>query len=589
MMINYFISRHSSEILISLALSIMILVCYQPVSEYDFINYDDPLYVTDNEHVQAGVTMEGILWAFRDLKSTNWHPLTWLSHMLDWQLFRANAGGHHWTSVVIHLVNAILLFYLFRLMTGSLWRSACVAALFAVHPINVESVAWVAERKNVLSTCLGLLTLLLYVFYIRKPGWKRYLPVLGAFTLGLMAKPMLVTLPFLMLLLDYWPLGRFMIHPPAEDSRSPLERSRQMPAVMSVSRLVMEKIPLLMMAAGSIALTIMAARWGGAMTTLARFPFTARLANSLNSYVSYIGKFFWPEGLAVFYPYPRQLDILQTISSGVLITSVTVLVLKQHRLRPYLLVGWFWFLGTLVPVIGLVQVGLQAMADRYAYFPLIGLFTMLVWGALDLSTRSKRGRETVIFFFALLTLVGGFVTRHQLGFWENSRTLFTHALSVTEENDIAHSNLARPLFEDGQWEDAAAHYREAIRINPRYANHYNNLGAVLVHQGKIDEAIVQYKTTLTLNPGHTGALFNMGLALESLKRWSEADAFYEAVIREDPDHRYAPLQRGMLAMKMGNYRDAAAIYQEALLRRPDDPRLKEALFRARERADGLKK
>jgi hypothetical protein len=590
MMIQRFISRYTAEILVSLTLSLMILVCYQTVSDYGFINYDDPMYVTDNEHVQGGVAMEGLLWAFRDMKSSNWHPLTWLSHMLDWQLFRANAGGHHWTNVIFHLINTILLFSLLRLMTGTLWRSACVAALFAVHPINVESVAWVAERKNVLSTCLGLITLLFYVLYTRKPGWKRYLPVLTAFALGLMAKPMLVTLPFLMLLLDLWPLGRFRMHPSAGDSRRHLEGTPRTPSwPIRYSGLLLEKIPLLLMASGSIALTILAAQTGGALPTFAHFPLNVRLANSLHSYVAYIGKLFCPWNLSVFYPHPGNLALWQTILSGLLIASVTVLILKQSRLRPYLFVGWFWFLGTLVPVIGLVQVGLQAMADRYAYLPLIGLFIMLVWGAVDFSGHSNRGRMSVIFLFALLILVGGLFTRHQLRFWESSRTLFTHALSVTERNDIAHSNLARSLFQQGDWEGAAAHYRDAIRINPLYANHYNNLGAVLVHQGKTDEAMMQYRKTLTLHPRHAGALLNMGLAMESLGRWSEADAFYEAVLRDDPDHRYAPKQRGMLAMKAESYEKAAGFFQAALIRRPGDPGLKAALLQAVECRDNPRK
>jgi len=591
MMIHRFTSRYTAEIVVSLILSLMILVCYQPVSDYGFINYDDPLYVTDNAHVQAGMTMEGLVWAFRDMKSSsNWHPLTWLSHMIDWQLFRANAGGHHWTNVVFHLVNTLLLFYVLRLMTGTLWRSACVAALFAVHPLNVESVAWVAERKNVLSTCLGLLTLLLYVFYIRKPGWKRYLPVLTAFALGLMAKPMLVTLPFLMLLLDFWPMRRFPMHPLAGDARRFTEESQQAPILpISFSGLLLEKIPLLVMASGSIAITLLAAQRGGALTTFTHFPLTVRLANSLHAYAAYIGKFFWPQDLAVFYPHPGTLVLWQTILSGLLIAFVTVLVLKQGRSRPYLLVGWFWFLGTLVPVIGLVQVGLQAMADRYAYLPLIGLFIMLVWGAEDFSGQSRRGRMAVIFLFTLLILAGGIFTRHQLRFWESGRSLFTHALSVTERNDIAHSNLARPLFQEGDWDEAVAHYREAIRINPKYANHYNNLGAVMVHQGKLDEAIVQYRMTLDLNPRHVGALFNMGLAMESLGKLSEADSFYETVLREDPDHLYAPRQRGMLAIKVGKHEEAVIIFQEALRRRPNDPGLKEALSQAHEWIDALQK
>jgi protein O-mannosyl-transferase len=579
------------EMLISLVLCLLVFAPYWPVGDYGFINYDDTIYVTDNAHVQAGLTTEGLIWAFRDMKSSsNWHPITWISHMLDWQLFRANAGGHHWMNVIFHLINTILLFSLLRLMTGTLWRSACVAALFAVHPINVESVAWVAERKNVLSTCLGLLTLLFYVFYIRKPGWKRYLPVPAFFAFGLMAKPMLVTLPFLMLLLDLWPLRRFPIHPSTGGSPQPLEGSPHAPnRQITMSGLFLEKIPLLLMASGSMALTILAAQAGGALTTFTRFPLTVRLANSLHAYTAYIGKFFWPSDLAVFYPHPGNPALWQTILSGMLIAAVTGLVLKQVRLRPYLFVGWFWFLGTLVPVIGLVQVGLQAMADRYAYLPLIGLFIMLVWGVVDFAGHSERCRMFGVFLFALLILAGGVFTRYQLRFWESSSSLFTHALLVTEQNDIAHSNLARSLFQEGDLERAVSHYREAIRINPIYPNHYSNLGAVLVHQGKMEEAMIQYRKTLDLNPRHAGALFNMGLAMESLKRWSEADAFYESVLREDPDYRFALRQRGMLAMKAGNHGEAIILFQQALRHRSDDPELKKLLTNAQERKDAMQK
>lgn len=583
-MIHRYTSRYAAEIVVSLILSMMILVCYQPVSDYGFINYDDPLYVTDNAHVQAGVTMEGFIWAFREKKSANWHPLTWFSHMLDWQLFRANAGGHHWTNVIFHLVNTILLFSVLRLMTGTLWRSACVAALFAVHPMNVESVAWVAERKNVLSTCLGFLTLLLYAFYIRKPGWRRYLPVLTVFTLGLMAKSMLVTLPFLMLLLDFWPLRRFPIHSLAEDARRLTDGSQQAPILpISVSALLLEKIPLLVMASGSIALTLLAAQRGGAMATFTHFPLTVRLANSLHAYEAYIGKLFWPQDLAVFYPHPGTLFLWQTILSGLLITSVTALILKQSRSRPYLLVGWFWFLGTLVPVIGLVQVGLQAMADRYAYVPFIGLFIMLVWGVADLFAVRDKSRIAVIISLVFLILIGGLATRHQLQYWQSSRSLFAHALKVTEKNEIAHNNLAHALYHEGDTERAIDHYREAIRINPRYTNAYNNLGTVLAHMGRFDEAIGQYRKALSLTPRHAGALFNMGLAMESLGRWSEADAYYDAVIREEPDHVYAHRQRAMVAMKKGRYEEAVAHFQAALHILPGDQGLIEALFRVMER------
>ncbi|OGP84908.1 MAG: hypothetical protein A2V87_02135 [Deltaproteobacteria bacterium RBG_16_58_17] len=584
MMIHHYTSRYIAEIVVSLILSLMILVCYQPVSDYGFINYDDPLYVTDNAHVQAGVTMEGFIWAFREKKSANWHPLTWFSHMLDWQLFRANAGGHHWTNVIFHLVNTILLFSVLRLMTGTLWRSACVAALFAVHPMNVESVAWVAERKNVLSTCLGLFTLLLYLFYIRKPGWKRYLPVLTAFALGLMAKPMLITLPFLMILLDFWPLGRFSGYLPAWDARR-LTKGLQPTAArpISFSGLLLEKIPLIVLSALSVVVTILAAAAGGALKSLDHFSMTVRLANSLHAYATYIEKVFWPGEMALFYPHPGSLTFWESIPAGLLIASVTTLVLTQSRLRPYLPVGWFWFLGTLVPVIGLVQVGLQAMADRYAYVPFIGLFIMLVWGVADLFAIGDKSRIAVIISLVFLILMGGLATRHQLQYWQSSRSLFAHALEVTEKNEIAHNNLAHAFYHEGDTERAIDHYREAIRINPRYTDAYNNLGTVLAHMGRFDEAIGQYRKALSLTPRHVGALLNMGLAMESLGRLTEADAFYEAVIREEPDHVYAHRQRAMVAMKKGRYEEAVAHLQAALHILPGDQGLIEALFRVMER------
>lgn len=578
-------------VLISGVLCLLVFAAYWPAGDYEFINYDDTLYVTDNAQVQAGLTLDGLIWAFTDMKSSsNWHPVTWISHTLDWQLFRADAGGHHWTNVIFHLINTILLFSLLRLMTGAPWRSACVAALFAVHPLNVESVAWVAERKNVLSMFFGLLTLLLYVRYTRKPAGRRYLPLLISYALGLMAKPMLVTLPFVMLLLDLWPLGRFPVQMSTGEPPKPMKGSPQTPgAPMAFYGQLLEKIPLFVMAAGSVVMTILAAQTGGALTSFTHFPLTFRLANSLHAYMTYIGKFLWPRDLAVFYPYPAGLALWQTIFSGLLIASVTVMVLKQARPRPYLTVGWLWFLGTLVPVIGLVQVGLQAMADRYAYLPLIGLFIIVVWGAADVSRNSIRNRMIVMAALPLLILSGGIYAHNQLRFWESSRTLFAHALLVTERNDIAHSNLARALFQEVDWEGAAFHYREAIRINPGYANHFNNHGAVLVHQGKPEEAIAEYRKALALNPRHAGALFNMGLAMESLGRWPDADQFYEAVLRVDPDHRNALRQRGALAMKAGKPGEAVIFFQKALRRRSPDPELKKLLLQAQEEGAVQKK
>ena len=538
-----FLSRFCPEIMIAVALSLLVAGSYWPVGDHGFINYDDPLYVTDNAHVKMGFTAESLVWAFQDFGSSNWHPLTWLSHITDWQLFQDNAGGHHWMNVIFHMLNAILLFYVLHMMTGAPWRSACVAALFAVHPINVESVAWIAERKNLLSTFFGLLTLLCYVHYIRKPDWKRYLLILWTFALGLTTKPMLVTLPFLMIVIDYWPGRRF---PGRSVNGYPLltfgEAAPHPNPRFFLSTLLLEKIPLILLSVLSIAVTLQAAEKGGALKSLDHFSLAVRLGNSLNAYAAYIRKFFWPQDLAVFYPHSGILHSWRSVSALFLISAVTVIVLRQSRRRPYLPVGWFWFLGTLVPVIGLVQVGLQAMADRYAYFPMIGLFIMLIWGAADLRKQSAEGRVVLISLLIIVISTAALWTRYQLRYWQNSRMLFEHALDVTGANPVASSNLAHALFGERDWKGAEAHYREAIRSDPKYSNAYDNLGAVLASQGRISEAISEYRKALLLNPRHATAHYHLGLAMESLGRFNEADASYKTALREKPDYA-DPLQK----------------------------------------------
>ena len=584
-----FLSRFFPEIMIAFALSLLVAGSYWPVGDYGFINYDDPLYVTHNEHVKMGFTAESLVWAFQDFGSTNWHPLTWLSHMTDWALFRDNAGGHHGTNVVLHAMNAILLFVFLRLMTGALWRSACVAALFALHPLNVESVAWVAERKNLLSGFFGLWTLLFYALYIRKPGWKRYLPVFGACALGLTAKPMLVTLPFLLILLDFWP-GRRIPGRAATGASSPIPGKAPYPIrPVSLCRLLTEKIPLIVLSVASIVVTLLAAERGGALKTLDHFPLTVRLGNALYAYAAYLGKIFLPRDLAVFYPRPGSLSLWQTAGAGLLIAAVTALVLRWYRERPYLPVGWVWFLGTLVPVIGLVQVGLQAMADLYAYFPLIGLLILVVWGVTDLGKGRAAGKTALIGSMVILLLFSFLLTRQQLRHWQSSRLLFEHALAVTAANLVTHSNLAHALFGEGDWKGAEAHYRAAIRSDSKYANAYANLGAVLARQGRIDEAVGEYRKALALNPRHADAHYHLGLAMEKQARFSDADRHYEAAQREKPDHVDAVRQRGMLAMKAGDYEKAAAFFQAALRIHPDDPGLKTALLQAVEHRDAPQK
>ncbi|MDD5100850.1 MAG: tetratricopeptide repeat protein [Syntrophales bacterium] len=585
-----FPSRIFPEIMISCALTLLVAVFYWPVFDYGFINYDDPLYVTQNAHVQRGVTMEGLAWAFRDFGSSNWHPLTWLSHMIDWQLFGDNAGAHHGMNVLLHAGNAILLFAILRLLTGTLWQSALVAVLFAVHPVNVESVAWIAERKNLLSTFFGFLTLLCYAFYIRKPEWKKYLPIFVTFGLGLMAKPMLVTLPFLLLLLDFWPGRRHLRK--LSDGHLPHKFEETMPnqiRQVSFCELLMEKIPLILLSVASIAVTILAAEKGGSLKSLDHFSVPVRLGNSLNAYASYLGKFVWPRDLAVFYPHPGTFDALQTAASLIVIFSISVIVMMRSRRHPYLTVGGLWFLGTLVPVIGLVQVGLQSMADRYLYFPMIGLLIMLVWSAADLGRKNAAMKYCMICLAIVLIPGASFGTRQQLEHWKSSRLLFEHALQVSGPNPVVYSNLAHALFEEGDWNGSEENYRKAIRSNPKYVNAHANLGAVLVRQGRIEEAVEECRKALQLDPRHADAHYFLGLAMEKQAKYSDADEHYEAAQQAQPDHLKAVRQRGVLAMRSGNYGRAVAFFQAALRIDPGDAGLKDAVSQALERRDSHRK
>ncbi len=376
MLSNFSILKKRSTAIIILFLAVMTLAVYWPVQKYEFINYDDHGYVTKNDLVRSGISATGVKQAFSTFHLGNWHPLTMISHMVDWQLFKNKAGGHHWTSVIIHILNAVLLFLFLRMATGAIWRSAFVAALFALHPINVESVAWISERKNVLSTFFWILTMISYVWYVKSPDWKRYFLVLFCFSLGLMSKPMLVTLPFVLLLMDYWPLRRtgIEIRDGNQGELSSVKVKKQ-----TIRFLIIEKIPLFILSAISAYVTLYAQKAVSAMMALEYFPFPYRIGNAIISYVSYIRKMFWPLDLAVFYPFNYTMSLWHVFLGALLIVAITIFVCIYFRRFPYLLVGWFWYLGTMIPVIGLVQVGSQAMADRYAYVPFIGLFIMLTW------------------------------------------------------------------------------------------------------------------------------------------------------------------------------------------------------------------
>ncbi len=507
-----------------------VLIVYSGVKSFDFIIFDDTSYVTGNRHVQLGLSAENISWSFRfdDKEKTYWHPLTWISHMLDVELFGMKAGRHHLVNVFFHMASALLLFLALHRMTGALWRSAFVAALFALHPINVESVAWIAERKNVLSTFFWMLTLLAYAYYHAKPGIVRYLSLLFVFALGLLAKPMLVTLPLVLLLLDYWPLG---------------QNGRQEPSGVFGRALfdrITEKVPLLVLSGLSIYLASSSLRGLGNYISLESIPMTLRIENALVSYIKYIGKMIWPANLAVFYAYPDAVPIWQVTGALIFIVCLSIFVVYRIKQQAYLAVGWFWFLGTLVPVSGMLQAGLwPAMADRWAYVPLIGLFIMIVWGGNEIVNRWRLKRTPLVCaaLAILMTLI--MVSRRQVGYWTDSITLFEHAIAATGGSWVAHNNLGRALTDSGEEEQAFQHYSAALRHNPYSAHIHVNFGSALLAQGKNDEAADHFEYALKLDPDFTEAYNNLGLAHVRRGRIEDAVYLFSIAVQKNPYHSNA--------------------------------------------------
>jgi tetratricopeptide (TPR) repeat protein len=502
---------------IYLALVLTTLASYWQVRNCNFVSYDDNLYVTDNLYVQRGLTGEGIIWAFTTDYAANWHPLTWLSHMLDCSLFGTNPRWHHFTNLLLHIANTLLLFAVLKRMTAALWRSAFVAALFALHPLHVESVAWIAERKDVLSTLFWLLTMIAYLSYVRHPGIIRYLLTVVVFALGLMAKPMLVTLPFVLLLLDCWPLGRLRFSGDVNHK--------------SLFRLVREKVPFFVLSAISSVITFIVQQKSGAMSRLDWIPLIIRFGNAFVSYVKYIGKMFWPSRLAVLYPYPVDMALLWPAVSALVLLAVSVFVIRFAPKYRYLLLGWLWYLGTLFPVIGLVQVGGQSLADRYTYVPLIGLFIIIAWGLPDLLAKWQR-RKIMLGISAGIVLVAMSVcTRLQVSHWRNSKSLFEHALNVTAGNYVAHCSLAYALQQQGELDQAITHNRQALRINPNYPKAHLGLGLVLLEKGNLTEAVAHFNEALRINPDFADAHYHLARALSEENKINEAVTHLREALR----------------------------------------------------------
>lgn len=516
-------SRCSSirlDVIICAVFALITFTVYGQVINHEFIDFDDDKYVTDNDHVQSGLNPKSISWSFSfsDKNQIYWHPLTWISHMSDCQLYGLNPGMHHLTNLVIHLVNTVLLFLLFRWMTGAIWKSVFVAALFTIHPINVDSVAWVAERKNLLSSFFWLLTMLSYIKYCAQPRLSSYLLTFSAFALGLLAKPMLVTLPFVLLLLDYWPLERLR----------PITAS-------SIFRLVKEKIPFLILSAASVYLSISSLKGYNVAVSFEQVPLTLRISNALVSYVSYIGKMVWPQNLGIFYPYPSTIPFWKIACSSLFLILSSLVVVLAGKRKPYLLVGWFWFLGTLVPVIGLIQAGLfPSMADRWAYVPFIGLFIMIGWGVPDLLARWKHKKTGLAISGAAVLTIFTMVTLMQLGYWKNSVTLYEHTLQVTSNNVVIHTNQGIILAKQGKLPAASRHFSEALRINPYYDKALNSLGFVRMKQGKLDEASRHFSEAVWSNPNNAIAQNNLGFVLLKQGKLEEAIRHLSEALRIDP-------------------------------------------------------
>jgi len=479
--------------LIFIILIVTTLVAYEPVRQNEFVDYDDTEYVTKNQNVVNGFTLKGIKWAFTTFHMGNWHPVTWLSHMLDCQLFGLNPLWHHLTSLLFHILNTLLLFWVFKRITGAVWCSAFVAAFFALHPVHVESVAWAAERKDVLSGFFFMLTIAAYVRYVEKPGFGRYTAVFLFLFLGLMSKPMLVTLPFILLLLDYWPLERFRY------KRQKNQKGRD---------LFLEKIPLFVPVIGSSIITFIAQRVSGSVTSLENLPTISRMANAVVSYVKYLTKIFYPNRLAALYPY-QNVAGWQVITCYIILVAVSLVVLYTARKRRYLTVGWLWYICILIPVIGLVQIGKQAMADRYTYLPSIGISIMVAWAAAEFA---KRWRFTKFVFGVtggLILVVLLLFTRIQVSHWQNSLTLFKHTVKVTENNYRMHNNYGAILKRQGDIKKAIEQFKITIDINPDYIKAYNNLGSSYFVQNKPEQAVFYWRQALGLDPEYANALNNI--------------------------------------------------------------------------------
>ncbi len=533
----------SSDRAIYLFLFVATLVIYGQVRNFAFLSFDDAQGLLNNPQVRDGFSWGGIVWAFSTGYASNWFPLTWFSHMLDFQLFGMDAGWHHLVNVLIHAISSVLLFALLKRMTGAKWESAFVAFVFALHPLHVESVAWISERKDVLFAFFWFLTTWLYLDFLDKRTGAKYLLVVAAFCLGLMSKQMIVTLPFALLLLDFWPLKR---------TRTGLKM------------LVLEKVPLVALSVAASAIAFLAQRNGGAVQTLEAIPLAARAANALMAYAIYVANFFWPTGLAFFYPYPARWPMGEVAFAGAALAAMSVSVVLAFRKRPYLAVGWFWFLGTLAPVIGIIQVGHQSRADRYTYIPLIGISTMVAWAAAEAFEKWPRARQVLAGVAIVVCAWWTLITWLQIPYWKDSAALYTRAIAVTDANYLAHLNLGVDMAAEGHYPEAARELFTSIEENPDQPHARNSLGGVLFTMGRRDEALEQFTQAIRLEPGNAEAHGNFGNALVDVGRIDDAIRELNTALQLNPGMATAYYGLGRVLVMQGRAKDAVTYFNEAL-------------------------
>jgi len=555
------ISPDRQKLIVYLVIIVVTLAVFWQVNHYDFVNFDDQVYVTENTHIQSGITLEGFRWAFSTKDTGLWNPLVWLSLMFDYQLHDLNAGGYHLTNLILHVMSALLLFWLFNRMTGAIWRSAFVAAFFALHPLHVESVAWIAERKDVLSAFFWMLTLCLYVYYTEKPVIRRYLLVLFCFACALMSKPMVITLPIVMILLDYWPLDRL------QSDKKKLSETK-IAGIIPLWQLK-EKITFFILSAFIAFITLYAPN----KPSVKHFPLSSRVANALVSFVTYLEKTFWPHDLAVFYPFPDQIPAWEVLFASLLILVICTAVIVAAKRLPYLFVGWLWYAITILPVIGIIQISSSApyaMADRYHYLPSIGIGIMLAWGIPLLFPREDIRRIILFPVGIIIVTIMSFLSWNQCGYWKDNYELFNHALQVTKDNNLAHNSFGRSLLIKGKIEEAIDHFNEAIRLKPDNILSYYNRGAAYAKSGRHQRATEDYTQAIRLKPDYADAYNNRGLSFGELGQHQLAIENYTEAILLKPDYADAYNNRGIAYGKLGRHHRAIEDYTEAIRLKPDD-------------------